>query len=167
MIEVNYSGKWSAADFFERLTATNKLTREHGFVFCRVSGLQGFLDVISANSSAPNVIAVDDTSEGYARIDNSPHRSMVKSVYMSMRHKAGDQNLRELCLTIMAEIFRQFMSKLILERTQLQQQLARLDPRIAFSEIDKYFCAGSACAYFQLSIDLDTDMRYNPDEWLQ
>lgn len=162
-----YSGKWSAADFFEQLTKKNKLTRELGFVFCSVSGLQGFLDVISANSSAPNVIAVDDTSEGYAKIDNSPHRRMVKAIYMSMRHKAGNQELRKQCMSIMSEIFRQFMSKLILERTMLQQCMARLDPRIAFSEIDKYFCAGSACAFFQLTIDLDTDMRFNPDEWIQ
>lgn len=162
-----YDGNWSAADFFQKLTETNKLTRSYGFTFCLVSGLQGFLDVISANDSSPNVIAVDDSSEGYAQIDNSPHRRMVKPVYMSMRHKAGVQKLRNECLGIMSEIFRQFMSKLIMEKTQLSEKMIRLDPKIRFSEIDKYFCAGSACAYFQLAIDIDTDLRFNPDEWEQ
>lgn len=160
-----FSGKWPAADFFRRLAMSNRLAASYGFAFCIVSGLQGFLDVISANGSYPNVIAVDDTSDGYAQIDNSPHRRMVKTVYLSMRHEAADQKARQACLDIMHEIFRQFMSKLIMEKTQLEQRMIRLDPRIQFSETDKYFCAGSACAFFQIAVDLDTDMRFNPDEW--
>lgn len=162
---MNFDGNWSAADFFRNLTESNKLARSYGFVFCLVSGPQGFLDVVSANSSAPNVIAVDDSSEGYAQIDNSPHRRMVKPVYMAMRHKAGDQQARNRCLGIMSEIFRQFMSKIIMEKTQLSENMIHLNPRVTFSEMDKYFCTGSACAYFQLAVDLDTDLRYNPDEW--
>ena len=34
-------GDWDAAAFFERLTGANRLAREMGFRFCRVSGLQG------------------------------------------------------------------------------------------------------------------------------
>ena len=33
---------WDATAFFERLASANKLAKENGFVFCRVSGLDGF-----------------------------------------------------------------------------------------------------------------------------
>ena len=160
-----FSGTWSATDFFRSLTLKNRLAKAYGFTFCLVSGLSGFLDVISANNSDPFVIALDDTSDGYAQIDNSPHRRLVKTVYISMRHGVADQEARQQCLAIMAEIFRQFMSKLIMERTQLEQKMLRLDPRIQFSEMDKYFCAGSACVFFQIAVDVNTDMRFNNDEW--
>lgn len=161
-----FSGIWSAADFFSSLSQKNKLARKFDFQFGLVSGLQGFLDVISANGAFPNVIAVDDTSEGYAHTDNSPHRRVVKAVYMSMRHAPAEQEDRNECFRIMHEIFRQFMSKLIMEKTKLRQKMIRMDPRINFSEMDRYFCTGSACAFFQITVDIDTDMRYNPDEWL-
>ena len=162
---MNFSGTWSATDFFRSLTLKNRLAKAHGFTFCLVSGLSGFLDVISANNSDPFVIALDDTSDGYAQIDNSPHRRLVKTVYFSMRHAVADQEARQHCIDIMAEIFRQFMSKLIMERTQLAQKMLRLDPRIQFSEMDKYFCTGAACVFFQIAVDVDTDMRFNKDEW--
>jgi hypothetical protein len=34
-----------------------------------------------------------------------------------------------------------------------------------FSEIDRYFFSGCACAYFQIAVDVYTDLRYNADEW--
>ncbi len=160
-----FTGTWSAVSFFSRLAAKNKLARQHGFTVAEVSGLQGFLDAISQAQTYPNVIAIDDTSEGYSDIANSPHSRMVKAVYLAMRHAPGDMQARAGCLGIMHEIFRQFMSVIIREKT-LEEDMIYLDSRISFSEMDRYFCTGQACAYFQLTIDTDTNMVYNPDEWL-
>ncbi len=41
------NGRWDAADFFEDLTATNRLARSEGFTFCRVSGLDGFEEAVN------------------------------------------------------------------------------------------------------------------------
>ena len=38
---------WNAIAFFLDLTARNKFAREHDFVFCRVSGLEGFEEALS------------------------------------------------------------------------------------------------------------------------
>ena len=65
----------------------------------------------------------------------------------------------------MRELFRQFMSLLILEKTKLEEKCIYLDPRISFNEIDRYFFSGCACAYFQVAVDVYTDLRYNADEW--
>lgn len=161
-----YSGSWSAADFFRRLTYQNILAKKHNFAVAEVSGLQGFLDVISQSQSYPNIIAIDDTSEGYSELSNSPHSRMIKAVYLTMRHSPADMDARNKCLEIMHEIFRQFMSAIIREKTLLAENMIYLDSKISFSEMDKYFCTGQACAFFQLTIDTDTDMRFNPDEWI-
>ena len=51
------------------------------------------------------------------------------------------------------------------EKTKLENHCIYLDPRISFNEIDRYFFSGCACAYFQIAVDVYTDLRLNPDEW--
>ena len=68
-------------------------------------------------------------------------------------------------MDIMRELFRQFMSVLIQEKTRIEQKNIYLDPRISFHEIDKYFFTGCACAYFQIATDTFTDLRYDNEEW--
>ena len=53
------------------------------------------------------------------------------------------------------------MTKLILERTRLQQNVIYIDERIQFQEIDEYFFSGCACAYFQIAVDTYTNL--NPE----
>jgi hypothetical protein len=66
----------------------------------------------------------------------------------------------------MRELFRQFMSKLILEKTQLEEHNIYVDTDIQFTEISQYFFSGMACAFFQIVTSTFTDLQYNPDEWL-
>ena len=163
---MDFTGSWSAFDFFEDLTKSNRLTRRYGFQPILVSGLQGFLDAISVSRESPNIIAVDETSEGLTELANAPHRKIVKTVYMAMKHKPGDQQARDLCFTVMLEIHRQFMSKIIRERTKIEQNMIAIAPAVSYAEMDRYFCTGQACAYFQLSATLNFDLRYNSDEWI-
>ena len=79
---------------------------------------------------------------------------------MSYRHRGFLQ-----CMDTMRELFRQFMSKLILEKTKQEQHNIYLDSRISFQEIDQYFFSGCACAFFQIAVDTYTDLRYDPTEW--
>ena len=83
-----------------------------------------------------------------------------------MRHKVDDVKARQACLDKMKELFRQFMSVLILEKTRLRENSIYLDDRISFTEIDKYFYTGGACAFFQIAVNTFTDLVYNPEEWL-
>ena len=156
---------WNSTDFFQHLTATNKFAKQHEFIFARVSGLDGFEEALHTLQSATAIVAVSDISQGYIEVNNSPHTRRVKTVFLAMRHALGDMEARQSCMDTMRELFRQFMSMLILERTKLEQNNIYLDPRISFQEIDQYFFSGCACAYFQLAIDTYTDLRYDPTEW--
>ena len=156
---------WDAVSFFERLTATNKLAIGNNFVFCRVSGLEGFEEALHNLQTASAIVAVSDTSEGYMDMNNTPRTRRIKTVFLAMRHALDDMEARQGCFDTLRELFRQFMSVLLQEKTRLEQNRIYLDPQITFTEIERYFSSGAACAYFHIAIDTFTDLRYNADEW--
>lgn len=157
---------WDAAAFFERLTNANKLAKSKNFRFARVSSLEGYHTLISKTLDMTACVAVSDTSEGGTEMNNTPHTRRVKTVFLFMRHAADRQDLRQKCLDTMNELFRQFLTVLIQEKTRLSEDCIYIDPYIKFTEIDKYFYSGGACAFFQIAMDTFTDLSYNPDEWL-
>lgn len=160
----NYN--WDAVSFFENLTETNILAKREKFTFCRVSGLDGFEEALETMQSSVAFVCVSDIAGGYTELNNTPRTRRVKTVFLAMRHALNDMAARQECMDTMRELFRQFMSKLILEKTKLEQHCIYLDPRITFNEIDRYFASGCACAYFQIAVDVFTDLRYDKGEWL-
>ena len=163
---MNNNYNWDATAFFERLTASNRLAQHEHFTFCRVSGLEGFQESLQKMQSSVAFIAVSDIAQGYTELNTTPHTRRVKTVFLAMRHAIDDMMARQECMDIMREIFRQFMSVLIQERTRVEEEHIYLDPRISFNEIESYFFSGCACAYFQIAMDVYTDLRYNQEEWL-
>ncbi len=161
----NLNGQWNAAAFFENLTATNRLARQEGFTFCRVSGLDGFEEAVNEAQTQTAFVCVSDIADGYTELNNTPRARRVKTVFFAMRHAAEDMEARAECMETMRELFRQFMSRLLPEKVRLEQNCIFLDPRITFNEIDRYFFSGAAGAYFQIAVDVFTDLRYNADEW--
>lgn len=159
------NGRWDASAFFENLCVTNRLARHEGFTFCRVAGLDGFEEAVNTMQTASAFVCVSDIADGYTELNNTPRTRRVKTVFFAMRHAAEDMAARAECMEIMRELFRQFMSRLLPEKVKLEQNCIYLDPRISFNEIDRYFFNGAAGAYFQIAVDVFTDLRYNSDEW--
>lgn len=157
---------WNATAFFRDLTLRNRLAVDNGFQFRSVSGLDGFEEALSTLLDTTALVAVSDIADGYTELNNTPRTRRVKTVFLAMRHQESDMPARNQCMDLMRELFRQFMSLLTLERVRLEQNCIYLDPRISFNEIDRYFFSGGACAYFQVAVDIYTDLRFNPDEWL-
>ena len=158
-------GRWNATAFFQHLTATNRLAKSEHFTFCRVSGLDGFEEALAHMQRTTAFVCVSDIANGFTELNNTPHTRRVKTVFLAKRHKIDDMAARTRCMETLRELFRQYMSLLILEKTKLEQHCIYLDPRISFNEIDRYFFSGCACAYFQIAVDVYTDLRYNADEW--
>lgn len=156
---------WNATAFFENLTDRNRLARSESFTFCRVSGLEGFEEALHNLQSAPAIVAVSDTSQGYMEMNNTPRTRRIKTVFLAMRHALDDMATRQECFDTLRELFRQYMSVLLQEKTRLEENRIYLDPQISFTEIERYFFSGAACAYFQIAIDTFTDLRYNASEW--
>ncbi len=161
----NDTFNWDATSFFEGLTKRNKFARSKRFTFCRVSGLDGFEEALAKMLTKSAFVCVSDISQGFTDINNTPHTRRVKTVFLAMRHAIDNMEARQSCMDMMRELFRQFMSVLIMEQTKLQEHSIYIDPRISFQEIDRYFLSGCACAYFQIAVDTYTDLQYNSDEW--
>ena len=161
----NPNFNWDATKFFEELTSKNRLAKEERFTFCRVSGLEGFEEALDNMQSSASFVCVSDIAAGYTELNNTPRTRRVKTVFLAMRHAIDDMDARQECIDTMRELFRQFMSKLILEKTKQEQHNIYLDSRISLQEIDQYFFSGCACAFFQIAVDTYTDLRYDPSEW--
>lgn len=157
---------WSATEFFQELIANNKLAVAEGFTFCKVSGLEGFEEALHAMQSATAFCCVSDIADGYTELNNTPRTRRIKTVFLAMRHAIDDMDARNECMETMRELFRQLMSRLTLERVRIEQNCIYIDPRITFNEIDRFFFSGCACAYFQIAVDVYTDLRIDYGEWI-
>lgn len=123
---------WDATAFFASITDSNKFAKAHDFVFARVSGLDGFEEALQQLQSATAFVAVSDISQGYIEVNNSPHTRRVKTVFLAMRHALGDMTARQECMDTMRELFRQFMSKLILEKQGRSSRTSTSPPASPF-----------------------------------
>jgi hypothetical protein len=164
-LEKNYN--WDATSFFRDLTARNKLAQEQGYLFASVSGLEGLEEYIATMQSSRAAVCVSDISPGYTEMTLTPRTRRVKTVFMMKRHAINDMAARQRCMDEMRELFRQFMSAIFKERTRINEGIIYLDTRVQFQEIERYFAAGAACAYFQISIDTQTNLVYRDEEWLE
>ncbi|MCF0182623.1 MAG: hypothetical protein HUK11_10315, partial [Muribaculaceae bacterium] len=87
---MNNESNWNATAFFRNLTDSNILATDNGFVFCRVSGLEGFEEALAQMQSASNFVCVSDIADGYTELNNSPRTRRVKTVFLAMRHAVDD-----------------------------------------------------------------------------
>lgn len=141
---------WNATAFFQNLVARNKFATAHGFTFARVSGLEGFEEALQKMQSTTAFVCVSDMSQGYIALANTPRTRRVKTIFLAMRHAIDDMEARLFCMETLREVFRQFMSKLILERTRLEQSCIYLDERITFNEMNEYFFRAALVLIFKL-----------------
>lgn len=158
--------EWNAVAFFRDLTQRNKLAQQKGFAFREVSGLAGIQDAIESAKQCTAFVMVSDTDAGTTVIDNSPHNVVNKIVILSMRHKMDDAEARKSAMDTLSELFAQFASVLIKERTRLAEKNIFLSPNIQVQTFTQYIAPGVATKSFTLSISNYTDLRYSADDWL-
>ena len=63
-------------------------------------------------------------------MNNTPRTRRIKTVFLAMRHALNDMEARQGCFDTLRELFRQFMSVLLMEKTRLEQNRIYLDPQI-------------------------------------
>lgn len=156
---------WDATSFFERLTKENLLCKANGYNFAKCSGLDGLEDFLTTMQKVTRAVIVSDISPGVTDVNNAPRTRRVKTVFLVCRHALGNMNARNAAMTELREIFRQFMSRFLLERNAIEQGILYFDPRVQFTEISPYFASGCACAYFQIAVNTMTDLQYREAEW--
>lgn len=158
---------WNATAFFETLTQENLLCQSKGYNFAKCSGLDGLEDFLATMQTVTRAVLVSDISPGVTDLNNAPRTRRVKTVFLVCRHALGNMDARNAAMAELREIFRQFMSRFLLEKSRIEQGILYFDPRVQFTEISPYFASGCACAYFQIAVNTMTDLQYRADEWQQ
>lgn len=111
--------------------------------------MEGFEEALAQMQTASAFVCVSDIADGYTELNNTPRTRRVKTVFLAMRHAAEDMEARSECMETMRELFRQFASQLILEKTRLEENCIYIDPRITFNEIDRYFSPAAPALIFK------------------
>lgn len=158
--------QWDAAAFFERLTATNRLAQEKGFRFCRISGLAGMEEALATMQDTPAFVMVSDAATGAMDTENTPHIRRTVMVILAMRHAMDDLRARQECLGVMQELFRQYMSALLPERSRLAHNMLYLEPKVALQVFGRYLTPGVTCYEFEVSSTAYIDLAWQEEEWL-
>ena len=70
-------GCLDASLFFENLCATNNLANAENFLFCRVSGLEGFEEALAQMQTTSAFCCVSDIADGYTELNNTPRTRRV------------------------------------------------------------------------------------------
>ena len=94
MTEQYPQGIWDASEYFEHLTATNRLAKSENFTFCHVSGLDGFEEALAHMQRTTAFVCVSDIANGFTELNNTPHTRRVKTVFLAKRHKIDDMAAR-------------------------------------------------------------------------
>ncbi len=160
---------FDAFSYFRDLTKQNKLTSELGFKPTTCSSPLSFEGMLQNMGKSKNFVVIDDTNEGNVVIngDGSYRKVMTYTVWILMRYKEFDMNDRQEKLNTCRKIFRQFLSKMVIDKYNWQNDYHTytLSDQIDSREIGAYFINGLTGVEFHLDVSEPLDLEFNYEEW--
>lgn len=160
---------FDAFSYFRDLTKLNKLTSKLGFISTTCSTPASFEGMLQNMAKSKNFVVIDDTNEGNVAIngDGSYRKVITYTVWILMRYKQFDMNDRQEKLNICRKIFRQFLSKIVIDKYNWQNtyNTYTLSDQIDSREIGAYFINGLTGVEFHLDVSEPLDLEYNYEEW--
>ncbi len=160
---------FDAFSYFRDLTKQNKLTSELRFTSTTCSTPASFEGMLQNMAKSKNFVVIDDTNEGNVAIngDGSYRKVITYTVWILMRYKQFDMNDRQEKLNTCRKIFRQFLSKIVIDKYSWQNDYNTytLSDQIDSREIGAYFINGLTGVEFHLDVSEPLDLEYNYEEW--
>ncbi len=160
---------FDAFSYFRDLTKQNKLTASLGFTPTTCSSPLSFEGMLQNMSKSKNFVVIDDTNEGNVVIngDGGYRKVITYTVWILMRYKQFDMNDRQEKLNTCRKIFRQFLSKLVIDKYHWQYEAYTytLSDQIDSREIGAYFINGLTGVEFHLDVSEPLDLEFNYEEW--
>lgn len=155
--------------YFESLAYKNRLCRQKGFkpVFC--SGPENIEGIMAEYRTTENFVVIDDLTDN--NVHNNKPGWFTKSVYtvwILTGVRYNDPESRSEGMTLCRRIFKQFLSKMIRDKSKMVygQAMYYLDvDRVFYKELGRYSFNGATGLYFMVENDIPEDLRYNGDDW--
>ena len=161
---------FDALTYFKTLAKKNKLCVKNGFlpVFC--SGPDSIEGIINGFQKTANFVCIDDTTDGntYSEGVSYFHRS-VYTVFILAAYRWDDMKDREDKLKLCREVFKQFVKRMIWDRTQREDdETAFLNVEKIYSkEFGRYTMNGVTGLYFMVGNDKPEEMEYEDEQQLE
>lgn len=159
---------FDAEKYFADLCDRNLLARVAGFKFCTCSGiesLQGPLDRFRTDSA---FFCLDDTNDGaiFQGRGGGWYKKRTFTVFLMHRYTLRDEQGRAFALSRCRDLFRQLVSRLLVDADDLQNELVYLHTDNIFSrELGQYFLNGCTGLYFMIDVSEPLNLKYDKDEW--
>lgn len=153
--------------YFRDLAQKNKLAKEHHFFPCTCSGISSLEGVLANFRREQAFICVEDTNDSTTEENSGGFFSRrAFTVFIMARYRYDDMDDREQKLNICRQIFRQFHSRMLMDREHLSQELAYLNvERVSSREFGQYFINGCTGLYFMVDLSEPINLEYNAEEW--
>ena len=161
---------FDALHYFETLARQNKLCVENGFepVFC--SGPDSIEGVMQEFQKTANFVMIDDTTDQNLYSEGvSYFKRRVYTVFVLAQYRWDDMKDREDKLNLCREVFKQFVKRMIWDRTQREDdETAFLNVEKIYSkEFGRYTMNGVTGLYFMVENDEPASMEYEDEQQME
>lgn len=161
---------FDALHYFETLAKQNRLCVENGFkpVFC--SGPDSIEGIIQNFQKTANFVCIDDTTDqNLYSVGVSYFKRRVYTVFILAAYRWDDMEDREKKLNLCREVFKQFVKRMIWDRTQREDdETAFLNVEKVYSkEFGRYTMNGVTGLYFMVENDESASMEYEDEQQLE
>lgn len=152
------------------LAKANKLATSNSFLVDICSDLHAIEPMMANYQRVANFVLVMDTVDG-AMVGGHPgwFNRRVYTVAIIARHKWDDMADRQVKLDLCREIYRQLLSRLIVDRDDFanNSELPAFlgTDSMAYREMEPYSMAGATGVVFTLRVDEPVSLEYNGEEW--
>ena len=158
---------FDALHYFETLASQNKLCVNNGFkpVFC--SGPDSIEGLMQQFQKAANFVMIDDTTDQNLFSEGvSYFKRRVYTVFILAAYRWDDMEDREEKLNLCREIFKQFVKRMIWDKTQSEDSddMTFLNVEKIYSkEFGRYTMNGVTGLYFMVENDEPASMEYEDE----
>ena len=161
---------FDALHYFEQLAKQNKLCVAEGFkpVFC--SGPDSIEGIMQQFQKTANFVCIDDTTDQNLYSEGvSYFKRRVYTVFVLATYRWDDMDDREEKLNLCREVFKQFVKRMIWDRTQREDdETAFLNVEKIYSkEFGRYTMNGVTGLYFMVENDEPASMEYEDEQQLE
>ena len=159
---------FDAVSYFRDLTQKNKLTSELGFLPTTCSGPHSFEGLLTNLMKSKNFVLIDDTNDGNVVIngDGGFFKVVTYTVWILMRYSNNDMNDRQEKLNMCRKIFRQFLTKMIIDKYKWESNFTYLlSDQVDTRELGAYFINGLTGVEFHIDVREPLNLEFNNEEW--
>lgn len=160
---------FDSEEYFSDLCNRNRMAVDNGFQFCTCSGLESLQGPLERFKSTNAFFCLDDTNDGalFRGRGGGWYKKRTFTVFILHRYKFSDEQDRAHQLAICRDLFRQILSRMVVDADDLQNNLIYLHTDTILSrELGQYFMNGCTGLYFMIDVSEPVDLVFDKSEWI-